>query len=293
MKWATVFQQVAARPEAVDEIARLNGLTPDEIRVQVERQTTCAGANYDLARRAKDALARQAERSDSAKRIEEEARKRMEEEAKKKVKEEIKDKLEEEARKAWDEEQERQKQQREQAQREQAQRAEQQRQQALREQAQREALRQQQAQRGSQISPQRSSQSTSQGSKKSGGCSKSLKRLLGAAVLIGALLAIWYVAKEAGPALDRGTGGQPGVTPTCPPQVSERRKCPWSPDGYTVEPCPPGFCYDAGPQGSLSCKQENAVENSHQNDLSTLVCNDGYYPERDPCTNVIVRCVKQ
>ncbi len=199
MKWATVFQQVAARPEAVDEIARLNGTTPDEIRSQVERQTTCAGANYDLARKAKDALSRQAERSDGAKRLEEEARKRLEEEAKKKVKDEIKDKLEEEARKAWEEQQQRARQQQEQAQREQAQRAEQQRQQTLREQAQRETLQRQQAQRGSQVSTQRSSQPASQGGKKSGGCSKSLRRLLGAAALIGALLASG-IRRQASPA---------------------------------------------------------------------------------------------
>ena len=269
MKWATVFQQVTARPEAVDEIARLNGTTPEEILTQVERQTTCAGANYDAARRAKDALSRRRPESDS----QSEQRKKLEEEIRKQLEDKAKEKAEEMAKEAWEQQQERARQQQEQA--------------------QREALRQQQAQRGSQTSPQHSSQPASERSKKSGGCSRSLRRLLGAAVLIGALLAIWYVAKEASPALDRGTGGQPGVTPTCPPQVSERRKCPWSPDGYTVEPCPPGFCYDAGPQGSLSCKQENAVENSHQNDLSTLVCNDGYYPERDPCTNVIVRCVKQ
>ncbi len=79
----------------------------------------------------------------------------------------------------------------------------------------------------------------------------------------------------------------------CPTPVLERRKCPWSPDGYAVEPCGPGFCFDSGPQGALACKQEQGVPNAYRNYTSDLNCADGYAPERDRCTGVIVQCVKQ
>jgi hypothetical protein len=90
---------------------------------------------------------------------------------------------------------------------------------------------------------------------------------------------------------DSSNAAPPAQQP-CPTPVLERRKCPWSPSGYTVEPCGPGFCWDAGPQGALACKQENSVPNSGRNYISDLVCNEGYVAERDPCTNVILRCVR-
>lgn len=79
----------------------------------------------------------------------------------------------------------------------------------------------------------------------------------------------------------------------CPTPTLERRACPWTPEGYAVEPCGPGFCWDGGPQGSLACKQEEDVPNSGRTYTSDLVCNEGYVAERDPCTNVILRCVPQ
>lgn len=89
-------------------------------------------------------------------------------------------------------------------------------------------------------------------------------------------------------------GSSPGVSATaCPTLTLERRACPWTPEGYSIEPCGPGFCWDGGPQGSLACKQERDVPNSGRTYTSDLVCNEGYVAERDPCTNVILRCVAQ
>jgi hypothetical protein len=90
---------------------------------------------------------------------------------------------------------------------------------------------------------------------------------------------------------DSSNAAPPAQQP-CPTPVLERRKCPWSPSGYAVEPCGPGFCFDAGPQGALACKQEQSVPNSGRNYTSDLVCNEGYVAERDRCTNVILRCVR-
>ena len=296
MKWATVFQQVAARPDAIAEIARLNGTTAAEILSQVELQTSCVASNYDLARKAKDALARQAQKQTAeADQAEREASRRAED-AKKlqdEVRERITEQVKERAKKAAEDQVEREKAEREQAQRK-AQRA---RQPATQGTAQRVSpgVPQATSQRVSTSVPQgtvqRVSPSAPQGKKAQSGCSRTLKLVLGAAGLIAAFLVLRYAYRAAGPSTGGGTG--PGVTPTCAPQVMERRKCPWTPDGYAVEPCGPGFCWDGGPQGALACKQEVGVENSGRTYTTDLVCSEGYTAERDPCTNVILRCVRQ
>jgi len=84
-----------------------------------------------------------------------------------------------------------------------------------------------------------------------------------------------------------GEGGKPCPSPL--PKVT--KKCPWTPEGFSVGECTEGFCWDGGPQGSLACKQEQSVPNSGRTDLSDLRCSDGYQAERDPCTGVILRCV--
>jgi hypothetical protein len=118
--------------------------------------------------------------------------------------------------------------------------------------------------------------------------------LVGALGVVGMALTVWWLGSLAW-GLIRPSGG-PKPTPAgrpCPELVYERRKCPWTPDGYGVEPCGPGFCWDGGPQGALACKQEKSVPNSGRTYTTDLVCNDGYVAERDPCTNVILRCKKQ
>jgi hypothetical protein len=109
------------------------------------------------------------------------------------------------------------------------------------------------------------------------------------AVVAGAILIGGYIWSrgeapvQPGP---RGTGEN------CPEQTRTARKCPWTPDGYTIGECTPGFCWDGGPQGTLACKQENTkVPNAHLNDMNNLVCNDGFGSQvRDPCTGVLLRC---
>lgn len=90
-----------------------------------------------------------------------------------------------------------------------------------------------------------------------------------------------------------GGGGGPETKPCPSPLPRTARKCPWTPDGYSVGECTSGFCWDGGPQGSLACKQEETVPNSGRTYTSDLVCSEGYTAERDPCTNVILRCVKK
>jgi len=86
---------------------------------------------------------------------------------------------------------------------------------------------------------------------------------------------------------------KPGTHATgqiCPPQTPTARKCPWTPEGYLVQPCGPGFCWDGGPQGALACKQEASVPNSGRTYTTDLVCSEGFVAFKDPCTNVILRC---
>jgi hypothetical protein len=77
---------------------------------------------------------------------------------------------------------------------------------------------------------------------------------------------------------------------SCPAQTRHRTKCPWTPPGFEVRECGPGFCWDGGPQGTLACKQERDVANARRTDLRDLVCSDGYVGDRDRCTGVLLRC---
>lgn len=80
----------------------------------------------------------------------------------------------------------------------------------------------------------------------------------------------------------------------CPsPLPTVTKKCPWTPEGYSVGTCTTGFCWDGGPQGALACKQEQNVPNSGRTDTNNLVCNQGFTEQRDRCTGVILQCVKQ
>lgn len=116
--------------------------------------------------------------------------------------------------------------------------------------------------------------------------------LLGVGLLAGTLLLGGYAAYQFYNSTSGGTSAtQPKKCPSPVPVV--REKCPWTPEGYSVEPCTQGFCWDGGPQGALACKQKDTVPNSGRTYTSDLVCSEGYTAERDPCTNVIIRCVKQ
>jgi hypothetical protein len=127
-----------------------------------------------------------------------------------------------------------------------------------------------------------------------GGARLVLRRVLvGALGWIGVALTVWWLGSLAWSLIRPSSEPKPTVARPCPELVLERRKCPWTPDGYSVEPCGPGFCWDGGPQGALACKQEQGVANSHRTYTTDLVCDDGYVAERDPCTNVILRCKKQ
>jgi hypothetical protein len=86
---------------------------------------------------------------------------------------------------------------------------------------------------------------------------------------------------------------QPGTRMTgqnCPELVYAQRKCPWTPEGYSVGECSQGFCWDGGPRGALACKQENDVPNAGRTYTTDVACNQGYVAQRDPCTGVIVSC---
>lgn len=130
--------------------------------------------------------------------------------------------------------------------------------------------------------------------------------IIGASVLVLAGLIGGYIWSqsgdkpvEPGPAMNRNRTEQAKASPTaggmpCPsPLPRIQHKCPWTPEGYEVNECTTGFCWDGGPQGSLACKQEQSVPNSGRTYTSDLNCNEGYKAERDPCTGVILRCVAQ
>lgn len=77
----------------------------------------------------------------------------------------------------------------------------------------------------------------------------------------------------------------------CPEQPRVQRKCPWTPDGFTVAECRPGYCWDGGPEGSFACRQEDMVANAERIADNELVCRAGFTPRRDPCTKLIQGCV--
>jgi len=77
----------------------------------------------------------------------------------------------------------------------------------------------------------------------------------------------------------------------CPPNVMEARLCPWTPKSAAAKPCGPGFCFDGGFNGSLSCKQQALPENAERIDLSGVKCKHGFTEHRDRCTNVVAECV--
>jgi hypothetical protein len=99
----------------------------------------------------------------------------------------------------------------------------------------------------------------------------------------------------------------PGPTTTlpCPKDCPGKRshKCPWTPEGYSITPCCPGFCWDGGGLGSLSCDQEvpgapgeerygnPTVPNSRRSYTTDLICNDGFVPVRERCTGILLQCV--
>lgn len=115
----------------------------------------------------------------------------------------------------------------------------------------------------------------------------SLSTVIIGAIVIGLVAGGIYIYSQSGT-----HSGNVGDTPVpCPTQVPRLQKCPWTPDGYSIGSCAPGWCWDGGPQGALACKQEQSVPNSGRTYTSDLVCNEGFSPERDPCTNVITKCV--
>jgi hypothetical protein len=82
----------------------------------------------------------------------------------------------------------------------------------------------------------------------------------------------------------------PRETP-CPPP--DARLCAWTygTPATTAAECPPGFCWDGGPLGTATCKQEALVEHSHRSQWSDVFCDEGFTPVLSRCSNAIERCV--
>lgn len=76
----------------------------------------------------------------------------------------------------------------------------------------------------------------------------------------------------------------------CPEPVMTEQKCPWSPDGYALRPCKPGFCYDAGPRGFLACRQIELPPGAFRNYHRRPECPPGTVPRLDRCTGAMVAC---
>ena len=117
--------------------------------------------------------------------------------------------------------------------------------------------------------------------------------VLGVSLFTGVLIAGGYAAyKYFGSRTSNANRTEITKGTPCPsPLPTVTKKCPWTPEGYTVNPCTVGFCWDGGPQGALACKQEETVPNSGRTYTTDLVCSEGFEAVRDPCTNVILRCV--
>ena len=81
----------------------------------------------------------------------------------------------------------------------------------------------------------------------------------------------------------------PPPPPPCPEQPRTAAKCPWTPDGYAVGECTPGFCWDGGPQGFLACKQRDAPPGSARGENLNVYCPTGA-PVVDRCTGVLTEC---
>jgi F0F1-type ATP synthase membrane subunit b/b' len=249
-----IFKEVALRPGEIAKIAAENKMTVEELLKAINNQSRTVNPNYDWARRAKDALGGQA-RTAAADAAAQAEREAARRAAQAKAQQEAERKAVIEATKR-----------------------------SAAQKARREGVKA----GGKALVNVGQKELVKQGAK------WGLKRILGVIVpVVGValtLLTVWEILQLIRSASGHGAEGTP--TP-CPPLVTEYRKCPWTPDGYTVEACGPGYCWDGGPQGALACKQEQDVENSGRTYTTDLVCSEGYVAERDPCTNVILRCVQQ
>jgi hypothetical protein len=81
----------------------------------------------------------------------------------------------------------------------------------------------------------------------------------------------------------------PPPPPPCPPLERRAVKCPWTPDGYSVGECTPGFCWDGGPQGFLACKQLETAPGVARGENLNPYCPTGT-PIWDRCTGVLTAC---
>ncbi len=81
----------------------------------------------------------------------------------------------------------------------------------------------------------------------------------------------------------------PPEPPPCPELPRTAVKCPWTPDGFSVGECTPGFCWDGGPQGFLACKEQETPPGSARGENMNVYCPSGV-PVRDRCTGVLTSC---
>ncbi len=81
----------------------------------------------------------------------------------------------------------------------------------------------------------------------------------------------------------------PTTPPPCPTPTLRQEKCPWTPDGYSVGECTPGFCWDGGPQGFLACKQKDIPPGVSRGENMNPHCATGV-PVYDRCTGLLTAC---
>jgi hypothetical protein len=137
---------------------------------------------------------------------------------------------------------------------------------------------------------------------KSQACGVAVLLLLVAGVGCGGGVMLYLIRDQWMPRLSGGgsststsTDATPGPTTPpaqetpCPPPAA--RLCPWTYGTPTASECPPGFCWDGGPLGSASCKQQALVEHSYRTEWSDVFCDDGFTPVLSRCSNAIERCV--